>query len=327
MEQPILCLVIPAYNEEKVLPLSAPLFLDELQRMIDDGLIASESKILFVDDGSKDATWDIITSLSKQDTHFCGIRQSRNRGHQNALVAGLMNAREFADIAISADCDGQDDISALYEMVQKYHEGFDVVYGVRSSRATDTAFKRNTAQLYYKLLAKLGADVVYNHADYRLTSKRVLDAMQNYQEVNLFLRGLFPLIGFSSTTVSYERHERMAGSTHYPLSKMVGLAVDGITSLSTQPIKIIQRLGIGIAALSLIGIIWAIVIACLGKSIAGWASLVCVVCLLGGIQLISIGIIGEYVGKTYMESKHRPRYVLSDTTENFPGTSLIDHQA
>lgn len=327
MEQPILCLVIPAYNEEKVLPLSAPLFLDELQRMIDDGLIASESKILFVDDGSKDATWDIITSLSKQDTHFCGIRQSRNRGHQNALVAGLMNAREFADIAISADCDGQDDISALYEMVQKYHEGFDVVYGVRSSRATDTAFKRNTAQLYYKLLAKLGADVVYNHADYRLTSKCVLDAMQNYQEVNLFLRGLFPLIGFSSTTVSYERHDRMAGSTHYPLSKMVGLAVDGITSLSTQPIKIIQRLGIGIAALSLIGIIWAIVIACLGKSIAGWASLVCVVCLLGGIQLISIGIIGEYVGKTYMESKHRPRYVLSDTTENFPGTSLIDHQA
>ena len=311
---PVLCIVIPAYNEEEVLPVTAPLFLAELSSMVEGGLVSDESRIMYVDDGSRDSTWKIVEALAAQDEHFCGIRQSRNRGHQNAVVAGLMEARGFCDIAISADCDGQDDISAMTEMVRRYHEGYDVVYGVRSSRETDTFFKRFTAESYYKLLARMGAEVVYNHADYRLASRRVLDALSSYEEVNLFLRGLFPLVGFPSTEVAYERHERMAGESHYPLSKMLALAFDGITSLSVKPIRAVTGFGLVVSVASLLGVVWAIVSFALGHAVSGWASTTCIVCFVSGVQLVSLGVIGEYVGKTYMETKRRPRYVISDRT-------------
>ena len=286
-----------------------------LKLMISKGKINDSSRILFVNDGSKDSTWDIIKSLARQDEHFEGISQSRNRGHQNALVAGMMESRDRVDAIISIDCDGQDDISAMEKMVDAFREGNEVVYGVRSSRETDTWFKRNSAQAFYRLLNRMGGDVVYNHADYRLVSNRVLNCFADYHEVNLFLRGIFPLIGFKSTTVTYERHERLAGESHYPLSKMLGLAFDGITSLSVKPLQLIARIG-GIFVLpGLIGIIVVVVRRLMGISMAdGWASLVCIVIFIGGIQLTSLGIIGEYIGKIYMETKHRPRYIISDKT-------------
>ena len=313
-DNPVLCVVIPAYNEEAVLPVTAPLFLKELNLMVSEGLVSDESRILYVDDGSRDSTWTVINALASQDPHFCGLKQSRNRGHQNAVIAGLMEAREFADIAISSDCDGQDDISAMREMVRCHLEGFDVVYGVRSSRETDSFFKRFTAESYYKVLAKMGAEVVFNHADYRLASKRVLDALSSYEEVNLFLRGLFPLVGFPSTEVTYERHERMAGESHYPLSKMLALAFDGITSLSIKPIRAVTILGLIVSIASFLGVIWALISFATGHAVSGWASTTCIVCFVGGVQMISLGIIGEYVGKTYMESKHRPRFIISERT-------------
>ena len=314
MKYPLLWIIIPCYNEEEVLPVTAPMFLKQLQDMIHAKLISDQSRILFVNDGSKDKTWQIISDLAKQDEHYIGMSQSRNRGHQNAVLAGLMEARTVSDITISIDCDGQDDITAMTEMVTKYLNGAEVVYGVRSSRDTDTAFKRSTAQLYYKMLNKMGAEVVYNHADYRLMSSRVLDQFADFHEVNLFLRGMVPLVGFSSDTVYYARHERLAGKSHYPLSKMLHLAFDGITSLSVKPIAVITSLGFIVSIVGFIGIIWAIVMACIGITVAGWTSIVCIVCFLGGIQLLSIGIIGEYVGKLYLESKHRPRYIISDRT-------------
>jgi len=311
---PVLYIVIPCYNEEAVLPITAPLFLAKLRQLTDAGLIAEASRVLFVNDGSKDKTWDIIRDLARSDEHYLGICQSRNRGHQNAVLAGLMEARDRCDITISIDCDGQDDINAMDEMVKAYHDGCDVVYGVRSSRETDTFFKRFTAQSFYKLLAAMGAEVVYNHADYRLISARVLKEFANFREVNLYLRGLVPLVGFKSTTVSYSRAERVAGESHYPLKKMLALAVDGITSLSVKPLRLITGFGLIVAAISFIGCLWALITALCGFAVEGWASMTCIVCFVSGVQLICLGIIGEYIGKIYLETKQRPRYIISERT-------------
>ena len=273
-----------------------------------------EFEILFVNDGSKDKTWEIIENLAAENPHFIGMSQSRNRGHQNAVLAGLMESKDMCDITISIDCDGQDDIKAMEAMVDAYHDGSEVVYGVRSKRDTDTFFKRFTAESFYKLLNKMGVEVVYNHADYRLISSRVLKEFANFKEVNLFLRGMIPLVGFKSSSVYYERHERIAGESHYPLSKMLGLAIDGITSLSIKPIRLITGLGIGVSILSFIGVIWAVIAQLTGHTITGWASTVCIVCFMGGVQLICLGVLGEYIGKIYMEVKARPRYIISERT-------------
>lgn len=312
--RPILWIVIPCYNEEDVLPITAPMFLEQIQTMISKEKISAKSRILFVNDGSKDSTWDIICKLAQDDEHYIGISQSRNRGHQNAVLAGLMEARDVCDITISIDCDGQDDITVMERMVDEYLAGAEVVYGVRSKRDTDTFFKRFTAESFYKLLDKMGVETVYNHADYRLISTRVLQEFAGFQEVNIFLRGMIPLVGYKSTTVYYERHERIAGESHYPLSKMLAIAVDGITSLSVRPISIITGAGCVVSLIGFVGIIWAIITAILGNAVPGWASIVCIVCFLGGIQLLSLGVIGEYIGKIYLESKHRPRYIISDKT-------------
>ena len=311
---PRLFIVIPCYNEEAVLPITAPMFLEKLRQLSAAGRIAEDSRVLFVNDGSRDRTWSIIRELSQQDEHYIGICQSRNRGHQNAVLAGLMEARDKCDITISIDCDGQDDINAMDEMVDAYLDGCEVVYGVRSSRETDTFFKRFTAQSFYKFLAAMGAEVVYNHADYRLISARVLNEFANFKEVNLFLRGLVPLVGFKSTSVSYSRAERLAGESHYPLKKMIGLAVDGITSLSVKPLQMIMGFGLFIAFVSFVGCIWALITALCGKSVAGWASMTCIICFVSGVQLICLGIIGEYTGKIYLETKQRPRYIISERT-------------
>ncbi len=311
---PRLIIVIPCYNEQDVLPITAPLFLEKIKALAASGKISENSRVMFVDDGSKDRTWEIITKLSESDEHYSGIAQSRNRGHQNAVLAGLMEAKDICDITISIDCDGQDDINAMDKMVDEYLGGCEIVYGVRSKRETDTFFKRFTAQSFYRLLNSMGAEVVYNHADYRLVSARALKEFANFGEVNLFLRGMFPLVGFKSTSVYYERRERMAGKSHYPLRKMLGLAFDGITSLSIKPIKIIIALGFIVALVSFIGIVWAVVRAATGHTVTGWTSTVCIICFVSGIQLISIGVIGEYIGKIYMEVKHRPRYIISERT-------------
>ena len=316
MNLPKLYIVIPCYNEEEVLPITSKLFLDKIEELIEKKLIAVDSKILFVNDGSKDATWDIIKKLASENNHYIGISQSRNRGHQNAVLAGLMEAKDNADITISIDCDGQDDINAMNKMVQEYLNGAEIVYGVRSKRDTDTFFKRFTAEGFYKLLNAMGAEVVYNHADYRLVSSRVLREFANFKEVNLFLRGMFPLVGFKSTSVYYERHERIAGESHYPLSKMLALAFDGITSLSVKPIRIITGIGLFISLLSFVGVVWTMIMYFIGNSVAGWASTTSIICFMGGIQLISIGVLGEYIGKIYMETKARPRYIISERTEN-----------
>lgn len=309
-----LYIIVPCYNEQEVLPITSKLFLEELIKLIEKNKIGDDSRILFVNDGSKDNTWEIIKALSKSDRHFIGISQSRNRGHQNTVLAGLMEAKGYADITISIDCDGQDDITAMEKMVDAYHEGCEIVYGVRSSRETDTFFKRFTAQSFYKLLNNMGAEVVYNHADYRLVSSRVLNEFANFKEVNLFLRGMFPLVGFKSTSVLYERHSRIAGESHYPLSKMIALAFDGITSLSTKPIRFITYFGLIVSLISFVGVLWAVVSRFLGTTIAGWSSTLAIMCFLGGVQLISLGVIGEYVGKVYLEVKNRPRYIISERT-------------
>ena len=309
---PKLYIIIPCYNEEQVLPVTAPMFLDRLSSMADSGKISPDSRILFVDDGSKDNTWQIIRKLSEQDPHFIGIRQSRNRGHQNAVLAGLMEAMD----KISIDCDGQDDISAMDRMVEEYLGGCEIVYGVRSSRKTDSFFKRTTARGFYKLLSAMGVETVYDHADYRLVSNRVLQEFANFKEVNLFLRGMFPLVGFKSTCVEYERSKRLAGESKYPLRKMLALAFEGITSLSIQPLRLIMGLGGLIAAFSFIGVIWSIVVALMGSSVPGWASMTCIICFIGGVQLTCIGVLGEYIGKIYMEVKQRPRYIISERTSD-----------
>ena len=315
MNRPVLYIVIPCYNEEAVLPITAPQFLTKLNCLIEKEMISEDSRILFVNDGSKDETWNIIKSLARQDSHFMGISQSRNRGHQNAVLAGLMEAKEQCDITISIDCDGQDDLNAMDAMVEEYLTGNEVVYGVRSSRETDTFFKRFTAQSFYRLMKIMGAEVVYNHADYRLISSKVLRELAEFKEVNLFLRGLVPLVGFQSTTVEYERHERLAGESKYPLKKMISLALNGITSLSVQPLRLITGFGVVVAVLSFVGVIWALICALLGRTVSGWASMTCIICFVSGVQLISLGIIGEYIGKIYMETKGRPRYIIGERTE------------
>lgn len=315
MKSPTLNIIIPCYNEETVLPITSVLFLEEVKLLINRKMIDDNSRIVFVNDGSTDSTWNIIKSLAQSDEHYYGLCLSRNRGHQNAVLAGLMDSKDKCDITISIDCDGQDDISAMGEMVDRYREGFDVVYGVRSKRDTDTFFKRFTAESFYKLMNAMGAEVVYNHADYRLMSSRVLNEFAKFEEVNLFLRGMVPLVGFKSTTVYYERHERLAGESHYPLRKMLALAFDGITSLSTKPLSLITDFGFFVAGISFIGILYAIVSFFQGATVSGWASMICIICLLGGIQLICLGVIGQYIGKIYMEVKHRPRYIISERTE------------
>lgn len=311
---PKLIIVVPCYNEEAVLPITAPLFLQKIKQLAGAGKISEESSVMFVNDGSRDKTWSIIKQLASKDPHYLGITQSRNRGHQNAVLAGLMEAKQRCDITISIDADGQDDINAMDQMVEEYLAGSEVVYGVRSSRETDTAFKRVTAQGFYRFLAVMGAEVVYNHADYRLISSKVLEEFSNFREVNLFLRGLIPLVGFKSSTVEYIRNERLAGESHYPLKKMIALAVDGITSLSVKPLQMIMLFGIVVAFLSFIGCIWALVSQLTGRTVTGWASMTCIICFVSGVQLISLGIIGEYIGKIYMETKQRPRYIISERT-------------
>ena len=315
MTKPVLYIVIPCYKEEEVLPITAPMFLQQLQDMTKQGLIHEESRILFVNDGSRDHTWDIIQSLNRSDRHYQGIAQSRNRGHQNAVLAGLMEAKDRCDVTISIDCDGQDDLNAMQDMLRAYHDGCEIVYGVRDNRDTDTRFKRFTAQAFYRMMNRMGAEVIYNHADYRLISSRALQELARFHEVNLFLRGMVPLVGFRSTSVYYARHERLAGKSHYPLGKMLALAFDGITSLSVKPIRMVTITGLLISLISFIGILWAVVTALRGRSVAGWASMACIICFMGGIQTLFLGVIGEYIGKIYLETKARPRYIIAERTD------------
>lgn len=322
--KPVLYIVIPCYNEEKVLPVTSGMFAEKLKSLISADIISDDSRIMFVNDGSRDGTWDIITELSKKEKYFTGISLSRNRGHQNALLAGLFEAEPLCDITVSIDCDGQDDINAIESMVREYLDGAEIVYGVRSSRETDTFFKRTSAQCFYRFMNRMGANVVYNHADYRLLSAKVIKELENFKEVNIFLRGMIPLVGFKSTCVYYERRERLAGESHYPLKKMISLALDGITSLSTKPIRIITVFGFIIALLSLIGIIWSVITFALGKTVAGWASLVTIIFFFSGIQLLSLGVIGEYIGKIYLETKARPRFIIEKRTGNTDRTENND---
>ena len=315
MKSVSLYIVIPCYNEQEVLPITAPMFLEKIESLVAQGLCNENSKVLFVNDGSKDDTWNIIRGLAKQNPKFKGITLSRNRGHQNALLAGLMHAKNECDVTISIDCDGQDDINAMDEMMRQFHEGCDVVYGVRSKRDTDTFFKRFTAEGFYKFMHLMGAETVFNHADYRLMSKRALEGLAEFKEVNLFLRGTVPLVGYKSTSVYYERNERIAGESHYPFSKMLNLALNGITSLSTKPLRYITTIGIAMAFISFLFIVWAIVARVTGYTVAGWTSLVGIMALIGGIQLFCLGIIGEYIGKIYSEVKQRPKFIIEATTD------------
>ncbi|MCR4729606.1 MAG: glycosyltransferase family 2 protein [Saccharofermentans sp.] len=312
MMAPVLYLVIPCYNEEQVLPLTSGKFKGKLDELIEAGKISSKSRVMFVNDGSKDTTWDILTSLCEESEEYCAISLSRNRGHQNALIAGLMEAKKYADITISMDCDGQDDINAITEMVDEYAKGSEIVYGVRNDRTTDSWFKRTTAQSYYKVLRGMGVDIIPDHADYRLMSARVLNALEGYGEVNLFLRGIIPQLGFKQSFVYYSRAEREAGTTHYPLSKMLSLAIDGITSFSVRPLRLITGFGLIVALLSFIGIIYVLVSVISGNYVDGWASTTCIICFVSGIQMISLGVIGEYIGKIYLETKQRPRYFIAE---------------
>lgn len=303
-----LYLVVPCYNEEAVLPETVRQLESALRSLIDSGRCGESSRILLVNDGSKDRTWALIEELHRTQPHVCGLSLSRNRGHQNALLAGLMAARESADCAISLDADLQDDISVLPEFLDKFHDGCDVVYGVRKKRETDTLFKRTTAQGFYKFMQLMGVDVVYNHADYRLMSRRALDGLAEYREVNLFLRGIVPLIGYRSDYVYYDRHERFAGESKYPLKKMLSFAIDGITSFSVKPLKVISNLGILISILSVFGLLYALISKLVGAAVSGWTAIVASIWLLGGVQLLCLGVVGTYVGKIYSEVKARPRY-------------------
>ncbi len=309
---PVLYLVIPCYNEEQVLPLTSGKFKAKLEELIEAGKISEDSRVMFVNDGSKDTTWDILTSLCEEDKKYAAISLAHNRGHQNALIAGLMEAKKYADITISMDCDGQDDINAITEMVDEYAKGSEIVFGVRNDRSTDSWFKRTTAQSYYKFLRGMGVDIIPDHADYRLMSARVLSALEGYGEVNLFLRGIIPQLGFKQSVVYYSRAEREAGTTHYPLSKMMSLAIDGVTSFSIRPLRLITVLGIIVALLSFIGIIYVLISVISGYYVDGWASTTCILCFVSGIQMISLGVIGEYIGRIYLETKQRPRYFVAE---------------
>ena len=309
---PVLYLVIPCYNEEQVLPLTSGKFKAKLEELIEAGKISEDSRVMFVNDGSKDTTWDILTSLCEEDKKYAAISLAHNRGHQNALIAGLMEAKKYADITISMDCDGQDDINAITEMVDEYAKGSEIVFGVRNDRSTDSWFKRTTAQSYYKFLRGMGVDIIPDHADYRLMSARVLNALEGYGEVNLFLRGIIPQLGFKQSVVYYSRAEREAGTTHYPLSKMLSLAIDGVTSFSIRPLRLITVLGIIVALLSFIGIIYVLISVISGYYVDGWASTTCILCFVSGIQMISLGVIGEYIGRIYLETKQRPRYFIAE---------------
>lgn len=313
--KPVLYLVVPCFNEEEVLPVTSKMFLGKIRSLIENGKVSDKSRILYVNDGSRDGTWKIIKKLSKENELVEGISLSRNRGHQNALLAGLCEATDKCDITISIDCDGQDDINAVDSMVDEYLSGSEIVYGVRSSRKTDSFFKRSTARLFYKLMSFMGVETVYDHADYRLVSSKVLKSFSDFKEVNIFLRGMFPLVGYKSTCVYYERHERMAGKSKYSPAKMLSLALDGITSLSVKPIRIITLFGCLVALLSFIGIMWSVIVQLTGNSVAGWASLTAILCFIGGVQLISLGIIGEYIGKIYLETKGRPRFIVEEKTQ------------
>ena len=311
---PILYIVIPCYNEEQVLPHTNPMFVEKIEQLVKKEVIHPLSKIMYVNDGSKDQTWELIESYANSIPSVVGVSQSRNRGHQSSVLAGMYEAIQFADIVITIDADGQDDINCMDKMIEEYKSGSEIVYGVRDNRDTDSAFKRITAEGFYKVLRLFGAEVVFNHADYRLVSKRFLKELEKFTEVNLFLRGLMPLVGFKYSYVLYKRHERIAGESHYPLSKMLGLAMDGITSLSIKPIRLITSLGVLTSLFSFLLIIWVIWSKFAGTVVAGWASTYAIVSLLGGVQLISLGVIGEYIGKIYLETKRRPRYIISERT-------------
>lgn len=311
----ILYVVVPCYNEEEVLTETTKQLEKKMNDLIQKKIISDKSRVMYVNDGSKDKTWELIEKIYKEHPLFTGISLSRNRGHQNALLAGLMIAKEYADIVVSMDADLQDDINAIDEMLEKYHNGCDLVYGVRSSRKKDTWFKKTTAQVFYKFMKLMGVDIVYNHADYRLTSKRVLENFSDYKEVNLFLRGMFPLIGYQSDIVYYERNERFAGESKYPLKKMLNFAWDGITSFSIRPIRFILIIGILIFLVSCIMTLYCIIVKLLGNAVAGWTFLACSIWMLAGVQMLSLGIIGEYIGKMYNETKARPRYIISRNLE------------
>lgn len=306
----ILYLVIPCYNEQEVLPETSKRLLEKMTSLMERNMISRDSKIMFVNDGSKDRTWEMIEELHAENPIYQGVKLSRNRGHQNALLGGLMTAKEYADMVISLDADLQDDIDVIDKFVEKYYEGCEIVYGVRSARKTDTFFKRFTAEGFYKIINMMGGEVVFNHADYRLMSKRALDEMENYKEVNLFLRGIVPMIGFKTDVVTYERHERFAGESKYPLKKMLALAVDGITSLSIKPIRFIVFLGMFIFVCSIAMLIYSLVQHFLGNTSIGWTSLIVSIWAIGGLQLLAIGVIGEYIGKIYLETKARPKYII-----------------
>ena len=325
MKPEILYMVVPCYNEEAVLHETAKQLREKYTSLIEKKLISPLSRVVFVNDGSKDATWKIITELHKEAPQFfSGVNLAHNAGHQNAVLAGLMTVKDICDMSITMDADLQDDINAIDEMVQKYYEGNQVVYGVRSARKTDTFFKKFTAESFYKFMKVMGADVVYNHADFRLMSKRVLQELSNFKEVNLFLRGMVPLIGFQSCSVYYERHERFAGESKYPLKKMLSFAINGITSFSTKPLKMITTLGFVMSLLSVIAFIWAFVAKFAGFSELGWSSTICSIWLIGGLQLFCLGIIGEYVGKIYAEVKARPRFIVADFLNELGAEFLSD---
>ena len=309
-ENKTLYVVVPCYKEEAVLPETAKRLKAKLHSLIERGMISPASRIMFVNDGSKDRTWEIIAGLHAQDEIFSGVNLSRNRGHQNALLAGLMTAVQDADMIVSMDADLQDDIDAVDRMVEAYHQGYDVVYGVRSSRKTDSFFKRFTAEGFYKLMKLMGVDIVFNHADYRLMSRRAVEGLAQFKEVNLFLRGVVPQIGYSWTTVEYERAKRFAGESKYPLKKMIAFALDGITSFSIKPLRLILFLGALIFIVSIIALVWALIARAAGHTVSGWTSLMCSIWMIGGIQLLCLGVIGEYIGKIYGEAKARPRFII-----------------
>ena len=314
-KESILYVVIPCYNEEEVLNETTRQLKIKMEKLIKDKKISPKSKVMYVNDGSKDKTWEIIKEIHKKEPLFTGVTLSRNRGHQNALLGGLMTAKKYADVVISMDADLQDDINAIDGMLEKYYDGCDVVYGVRSARKKDTFFKRATAEGFYKFMSALGVDCVYNHADYRLTSKRVLEEFSNFKEVNLFLRGMFPLVGFKSDVVYYERNERFAGESKYPLKKMLNFAWDGITSFSVKPLRLIASFGVFTILVSLGLLIYSIVMLILGQAFTGTKFLAISIWFLGGVQLVGLGVVGEYVGKIYSETKARPRYIISENLE------------
>ena len=309
-KEAILYMVIPCYNEEEVLLETTKRLIKKYEDLIKEKLISKKSRVLYVDDGSKDRTWELIENIHNDNNTFLGIKLSRNRGHQNALVAGLLTAKEYADVVISMDADLQDDINAIDKMLDEYYKGNEVVYGVRSSRKKDSWFKKTTAQSFYKLMKVMGVDVIYNHADFRLTSKRVLDSFENYKEVNLFLRGIFPLIGFKNSVVYYERDKRFAGESKYPLKKMLSFACDGITSFSIKPLRMILALGTIILFVSIVIMIYSLVVKIMGDVVPGWTFITISIWFIGGLQMLSIGVIGEYIGKIYNETKQRPRYFI-----------------